>query len=218
MSKESNQKNSFIRALVQARMSSKRFPGKVLAPFQGQPIVMHLIKRLAEVLPKDHLVVATSNQASDDPLVYYVQQMEVSTYRGDLKNVFRRFQECLAQYPCEWFFRICADSPLLESSLLNKMIKLSKIHPEVDMVSNILKKTFPPGKNLELIKTKSFLSIQEENLSEEEKEHITRYLYNNLDRFKIANIESEKEISDDEKYSIDTVEDLLRLETMDYGK
>src|SRR5436190_24302869 len=99
-----------VRAFVQARMSSSRFPGKVLAPLHGQPLIRHVLERLAAVLPEQCIVVATSREASDDPLAAYLATLGVPVYRGELENVVGRFQRCLEAFPCEWLVRISADS------------------------------------------------------------------------------------------------------------
>src|SRR5712675_887192 len=98
-----------IRAFIQARMSSARFPGKVLAPLDGEPIIAQVIKRVSQAVGRDRITVATSDDRSDDPLACYVDQLGISVYRGSLNDVFSRFRSCLEAYPCTWFFRVCAD-------------------------------------------------------------------------------------------------------------
>ena len=103
-----------IRAFLQAGMSSRRFPGKVLAPLGNRPIIQpHWACRTS--LTADARNVLTSTDSSDDPLACYVQHLGVSVYRGELDNVAARFQACLREYPCTWFFRLCGDTPVARS-------------------------------------------------------------------------------------------------------
>ena len=114
-----------VRVFIQARMSSQRFPGKVLAPFNGKPLIAQVIWRLTQVISADAVVVATSMEPTDDPLAAYVRELGIAVFRGPLSNVFRRFQLCLETYPCTWSVRICADSPLPSSDLLQGVMALA---------------------------------------------------------------------------------------------
>ena len=131
-----------VRVFIQARMSSKRFPGKVLAPFNGIPILTCVIERVNEVIPSGRIVVLTSTDESDDPVVCYMQNAGISVYRGPLENVFERFQLCLREYPCSWFFRICADSPLLDNEILQTML-IRNDKSDVDLMCQCFPKNFP---------------------------------------------------------------------------
>src|SRR5687768_15528626 len=110
-----------IKVFIQARMSSSRFPGKVLAPVNGIPMISRVIDRVTHAFDRQSLVVATSIEASDDPLVLYVQSLGLNVFRGPLENVFERFRLCLTSNPCDWFFRISADSPFLNSHIFQLM-------------------------------------------------------------------------------------------------
>ena len=77
-----------VRAFVQARMSSARFPGKVLAPFRGRPILWHVVDRVARALPDVPRVIVTSTDASDDPIAAYAQAIDTACFRGPLDDVF----------------------------------------------------------------------------------------------------------------------------------
>jgi len=192
-------------------MSSRRFPGKVLAPFKGQPIIAHVIAQVARVIPLDRITVATSTEVSDDPLVCYVKSLDVPIFRGSLNNVFGRFHACLRAYPCDWFFRISADSPLLNSAILQQML-VYQDRDDVDLVTNVLPRTFPNGQSAEMVKTAVFLSIDRNGLTPYEKEHVTPFFYNHPDRFRIVNLESGDPGLADTSLAVDTLEDLDRLE------
>jgi spore coat polysaccharide biosynthesis protein SpsF len=201
-----------IRAFIQARMSSRRFPGKVLAPFNGQPIILRVISQVAQIVPAAQITVATSIEQSDDPLASYVQRLGISVYRGALDNVFERFQLCLRENPCSWFFRVCADSPLLDSNLFKTMLRYAS-DDRTDLVTNVQVRTFPRGCSLEMINAATFARIDPNQLqSADEKEHVTRVFYNRAENFEIINIESGAPELARESWAVDTLEDLLRLE------
>ena len=200
-----------VLAFVQARMSSKRFPGKVLAPFNGVPILTCVIERLSEVISSDRIVVLTSTNQSDDPLVSYMENAGICVYRGPLKNVFERFQLCLREYPCSWFFRICADSPLLDNAILQTML-IKSGEPSVDLITNVFPRTFPKGQSVEMLNADTFTSIDSNNLTREQQEHVTKIYYEKPENYKIINLESSGKGLSTINLSVDTIEDLYRLQ------
>src|SRR5258706_15848995 len=103
-------------------MSSRRFPGKVLAPFRGRPILRHVVESVMGALPDARPLVLTSDQASDDPIASYCERLRVECFRGPLEDVFGRFRAALLQHPCDWVLRICADSPLLDPKVLKAVV------------------------------------------------------------------------------------------------
>jgi spore coat polysaccharide biosynthesis protein SpsF len=202
-----------VRFFIQARMSSQRFPGKVLAPFRGKPLIAQVLGQVTQAVAADAVVVATSGEPADDPLAAYVREMGIAVFRGPLENVFRRFQLCLEAYPCTWFVRICADSPLLSSELLQGVMA-HRQRLDVDLITNVYPRTFPKGQSVEMLRAETFAAIPADLLTAEEQEHVTQYYYNNPDRFKILNLDSGNAELGKISFAIDTIEDLRRLEEM----
>ena len=127
--------NQDVRFFVQARMSSTRFPGKVLAPLHGRPLKDHVLARVSQAVPLDMITVATSTDESDDPLVAYIAQSGVSVFRGALEEVVVRFQQCLDQFPCKWVARVCADSPLWDPRVYDRTVSYTHLTlPPSDLV------------------------------------------------------------------------------------
>ncbi len=201
-----------INVFIQARMSSSRFPGKVLAPFNGKPIIKHVIERVAKAVPFDNIIVATSTELFDDPLVSYLKQLGVKVYRGPLYNVFERFQLCLKNHPCDWFFRVCADSPLLDFEIFKRMMPYAD-KTDIDIVTTTYpRRTFPVGTNLEMINSNTFKKINKNSLSSEEIEHLTKVFYNNPNQYKIIGVESGNPELALTSVGVDTINDLHNLE------
>jgi spore coat polysaccharide biosynthesis protein SpsF len=200
-----------VRAFLQARMSSRRFPGKVLAPLGGRPLIAHLIAHVARVLPLSQVTVLTSTEPSDDPLAWYIQELGVAVYRGALQNVAARFQSCLSVYPCTWFFRLCADSPLLDSTLLASFLPYGE-RKDLDLVTNVYPRTFPKGQSIELINAATFTALDARALSPEEQEHVTAVFYNRPHAFRLVNVSSHDPRQAGTSLAVDTLEDLHRLE------
>jgi spore coat polysaccharide biosynthesis protein SpsF len=202
-----------IRAFIQARMSSRRFPGKVLAPLAGQPLIRRLLEQVQRVFPLDQITVLTSTESSDDPLACYVRSLGVAVYRGELDNVAARFQGCLRAYPCSWFVRVCADSPLLDSAVL-QAISVHQERTDLDLVTNVYPRTFPKGQSVEMVNAETFAALNTQMLSVDEREHVTLVFYQQPQRFRILNVASRDPRQADLSFVVDTMDDLRRLETL----
>lgn len=198
-------------AFIQARMTSSRYPGKSLAPLAGSPVIKRVIKRVNKGLPQSEIVVLTTQETPEDPLFSYLQDEDVSVFRGHPTNVFRRFQLALREYPCENFFRICGDSPFLEPTLLQKAKEIFATD-DWDVVTNVCPRDFPAGKSVELLNANAFKEIGVETLSHSQTEHVTKYFYDNKEDYKIKNIKSPVSGEEYQSYAVDTLEDLKRLE------
>ena len=160
-----------ICAFVQARMSSRRFPGKVLAELHGKPLITHVLSRIERALPSIGIVVATSDDISDDPLALYLKNCGVAVFRGPLSNVFERFRRCSFEYPCDWILRLCADSPFLDARVLQAVASYADM-TTCDLVTTIFPRTFPKGHNAELIRVDTFMAIDMQELSTDDQEHV----------------------------------------------
>jgi spore coat polysaccharide biosynthesis protein SpsF len=192
-------------------MTSRRFPGKVLAPLNRKPVLYHVTSRVAEVVPSSRIVVVTSHDSSDDPIEAYTQALGLRLFRGSLDNVFDRFQSCLREHPCEWFFRVCADSPLLDAALFERALAILPREP-VDLVTNVQVRTFPPGRSVELLRAETFARINGEELTSSEREHVTRFYYTHPERFRIVNFTCPDSWRQETHLAMDTVDDPRRLE------
>lgn len=206
-----------VKAFIQVRMSSLRFPGKVIAPFRGLPVMAQLIQRISQVLEKNHIVINTTTDGVDDPLVVYAAHLGVQTFRGSPDNVFKRMRDCLQEHPCRWIQRVNGDSPLLDPGVIRKAISLID-SMDLDLITNAFPKTFPNGQTVELINAETFKNIDLDELSAEEKEHATKYFYNRADQYSIKNFESGNDDLVKLKMTIDTLEDLIRLEKVEEGE
>jgi len=198
-----------INIFIQARMSSSRYPGKVLAPFQGIPMIKQIIDRSKRSIFAAEVIVLTSNHESDDPLVAYVEKIKCKVFRGDLNDVFDRFQKGLIQFPCDYFVRVSGDSPLIETGLIDGMIE-KIIDKKYDFSSNVFKRTFPKGQSIEIVKSESFFKIKSADLTDREREHVMPYFYQHKEEYKYLLMESVEDFSH-LNMCVDTLEDLQSL-------
>jgi len=202
-----------IKVFIQARMSSRRYPGKVLAPFRGEPLIRHVVRAVEAVVPRSCLVVVTSTHVSDDPLAQYLQAIGIQVFRGPLDNVLQRFVLCLQSHSCKWVLRINGDSPLLWPEIVQLVVNRSEQFAG-DLITTIFPRTFPRGQNAELINAEALSVIAKEAIDPEDLEHVTPLFYRHPERFRILNIESGNTALAETSMAVDTIEDMLRLERL----
>jgi spore coat polysaccharide biosynthesis protein SpsF len=203
---------SEIHVFIQARMSSRRFPGKVLAPFRGRPILWHVVDRVARAVPNLPRVLVTSSDASDDPLAAYAASIELPVFRGPLADVLERFRLAARDRGARWLLRICADSPLLDGGVLRAVVAAHD--PAIDLVTTTAPRTFPKGSNAELISAEALAALPNAELTDDDREHVTRFFHRNPQRFRIENVESGDPALANLDLAVDTIGDLERLEAL----
>lgn len=201
-----------VAAIVQARMSSRRFPGKVLTPFKGVPILEHVLNAVESVLSRDRVILATSSDPSDDPIAAFAAGRDTKLVRGDLHNVLARLQLAARGCQAEWILRISADSPLLDPAVLQRVIGTAGA--DVDVVTTIRPRTFPKGRNAEMVRRRALLAVDAGGATPEEQEHVTPFFYHRPNEFRIRNVESGRPQWADLNLAVDTPADLERLERL----
>src|SRR5262249_51401276 len=140
-------------AILQARMSSTRLPGKVLADVAGQPMILRQIERLRRSRTLDELVVATSIDASDDPLAERLAAAGVAGFPGEAQAVLGRFCAVVRRYPqARNVVRLTADCPLADWTVIDAMMD-RHAQAGADFTNNTLpERTFPHGLDAEVVR------------------------------------------------------------------
>jgi len=199
------------RIFIQARMSSARFPGKMLAPFRGRPLIAQVLERFREGGLRSQVVVLTSVDPTDDPLADFVaDRCGVPVFRGELDNVVGRFQAALVDYPCEWFVRISGDSPLVDAALVQAMIGWAD--RDYDVVSNVVRRTFPPGQSVECVRSEVFCALRSGDLTPNQREHVTKVFYDRPDAWRMRSVVCAEPQWAGVRMVVDQLDDLRVLE------
>ena len=193
-------------AILQARMSSRRLPGKVLCEINGKPMIYWQLQRIYRAKNVDKVIVATSTDTTDDPLVDFLISEEVLYVRGSLDNVKERFDNVITQFPTESFIRLTGDCPLVMPSLIDDLVDAFH-EANVDYLSNTIKPTFPDGLDIEVVKTEAFRKLDNASLSKAEIEHVTYGLYSRTGQFTTQNFVNSQDLSN-LRWTVDYQEDL----------
>lgn len=198
-----------IYVIIQARMSSKRLPGKVIQIVNEKPLLIYLIERIRRA-NVDGLILATSVEKSDDPVFQLCQEAGIICERGPLDNVSLRIKEVLLKHGMDAFVRISGDSPLIDQSIVSNAVSIFK-NGEYDLVTNVLERSFPKGESIEILNSDVFLSAFPKVAEPEYCEHVMPYFYQNLGKNRIYNIHSGIDAGKIQ-LSVDTKEDIEMFE------
>jgi spore coat polysaccharide biosynthesis protein SpsF len=191
--------------VLQARMTSSRLPGKVLEPIMGVPMIGRQIERLRRSSGLDGLVVATSVDPSDDPLVEYLASLDVPVVRGSLDDVLGRFVAVLDEFTADVVVRLTADCPLTSPAVVGRVI--SAFGPDVDYVSNTLEPSWPDGVDVEVVRSSALRWVASHSYDEHEHEHVTLGVYRRPERFRCVNVADDIDLSS-LRWTVDNADDL----------
>ncbi len=206
-----------IVAIIQSRMTSARYPGKMLAPFLGKPVLANVVDRIKSSKISPKIILATSKNYTDEPLVLYAKHLGLDVVCGSHEDVYNRFILTLKKFKCEAFFRVCGDSPLLLPFLFDKAVSIYN-QSEYDLITNVFPKTFPSGMSVELIKTKTFIEMEKKITGKNDREHITQFFYRKSKEYKIYNIRCKYPLDTNLHLALDEPNDLIKLEEWDQSR
>lgn len=204
-----------IGAIVQARMSSHRLPGKSLRPLCGKPMLQYVLENLRQVGGLAGPIVATSIDRSDDPIAEFCERFDYTCFRGPLDDVAARFLQAATEHGLDAFVRLSGDSPLLDWRLVTRIVALF-LESGPDLATNVFPRTFPAGMSVEVVGTAVLEGTASEMSEALDREHVTRFFYRHPDRFRIENLEHKPERRDvhlaaDTPEQFDYLERIVRL-------
>jgi spore coat polysaccharide biosynthesis protein SpsF len=195
-----------VLAILQARYSSSRLPGKVLSPILGQAMLARQIERLRHVRNIDQLLIATSHEASDDCIEALAQDLGVFCFRGSLNDVLDRFYQAAKLFQPDYVVRLTGDCPLAEPSLIDAVIEAC-LRAQADYAANTLTPTFPDGLDAEAMTFDALETAWREAALPSQREHVTPFIYQHPMRFKLASVTQARDLSD-LRWTVDAAADL----------
>jgi spore coat polysaccharide biosynthesis protein SpsF len=196
--------------VVQARMSSTRLPGKVLLPILGKSLLECMIERLQMIKHEATIVIATSDHEQDDVLQTESDRIGVPCFRGSLDNCLDRHYQAGLKYAAEVVIKIPSDCPLIDPRIIDEVLGYYFAHEgDYDFVNNLHPATWPDGNDVEIMTMACIEKAWKEASRKLELEHTTPYIWENPDKFRIANItwSAGKDYSMSHRFTIDYPED-----------
>ena len=179
-----------VLAIIQARMSSTRLPGKVMRPILGEPMLSRQLERVRRSAELSRIVVATSSEPEDEVIAAFCRSADIGCHRGSLGDVLARYLGALHQFgPFETFVRLTADCPLIDPLLIDRAI-VSHRQAGSDYTFVQENWSFPKGLDVEVCQSRTLeaIALEAEGF---DREHVTSFIYARPERFKINAINQE---------------------------
>lgn len=177
-------------AVIQARTGSTRLPGKVMFPLSGEPVLAHVVRRVATAETVDEVVVATSTQQNDDIVARYAERFGATAFRGSEEDVLGRVHGAAADCDADLVVRITADCPLIDPDTIDHLVE-RVTRTNAQYVSNVRDRTFPRGLDTEVFTMASFDTVTAESTTDAQREHVTPFYRAHPERFDLADVTSD---------------------------
>jgi glutamate-1-semialdehyde 2,1-aminomutase len=175
-------------------MSSSRLPNKVLMPIMGTPMLELQINRLKRCKNIDRLVIATSIEPSDRSITELCDKIGVSCYQGSLDDVLDRFYQVAKENPCQHIVRLTGDCPLTDPKIIDEVISYY-LEGDFDFACNYLEPTLPDGLDVSVFRSSALKDAWDNALLPSEREHVTPYIINRPNRYKIGSYKHKSDLS-----------------------
>ncbi len=185
-----------ISAIIQARMTSSRLPGKVLMHVRRRPLLSYLVERLRFCNHLDRIIVATTTNIEDDPVESFCKNERIAVFRGQENDVLDRYYQAAKKNTVDHIMRITADCPLIDPDICDHAADIY-MTSKADYVAT--GPTYAEGMDCEILSFAALEDAWRHATLGSEREHLTLYLHNNPDKFRIIILQNR---SDDGRYRI----------------
>lgn len=195
-----------VNASIEARMTSSRLPGKVLMSLNNKPSLQLMIERVSKSQLIDNIIIATTINITDDPIVELCEKLKIKYHRGSEEDVLQRVLDAHKKYNSDIIVELTGDCPLIDPKIIDKCINYY-LNNKYDYISNCLERSYPMGMEVEIFSLKLLDKISKLTTRAEDREHVSTYFYKS-GKFNISNISAEPEfVWPDLGLTLDTIED-----------
>lgn len=201
-------------AIIQARIGATRLPGKVLKKLCGRTVLDHVILRVRRARRVDGVIVATTTELRDDPVIAECEHLNVPSFRGSEQDVLGRYFGAAQASGAEAVVRVTADCPLFDGTVLDEMLAVFS-GSAADYLSNVQRRTFPRGLDAEIFTFAALSRAHQEATHPHEREHVTPYIYQHPERFRLSSFEGPEDLSA-HRWTLDTPDDWRFIQSV-YG-
>jgi len=195
-----------IAAIIQARITSTRLPGKVLMDIEGRPMLWYVINRLKYSKKLNDIILAIPNTKENDILEKFAEDNKIKYFRGSEEDVLSRYYGTAKKFKCDVIVRITADCPLIDPEIVDLIIE-KHLNSNTNYTSNTLKRTFPRGLDTEVFNFEILEKVYKKAKNNSEREHVTLYIGNRPEIFRLASIKNRKNFSH-MRWAVDEIKDL----------
>lgn len=199
-----------VGAIIQARMTSSRLPGKVLMPLFGKPALERMIERVKLAKLLDEIIIATTVNETDDPIVQLCEKLDVSYYRGSEEDVLSRVLEAAKEFKLDTIVELTGDCPLIDPEHIDTLVMMHSKN-DASITSNALERSFSRGYDIRVFNTATLDRVNQEVDNPVDRQHVSTWMYLNPKGklgYKAVNWTAPKELNrPDIEVTLDTPED-----------
>lgn len=188
-----DKKNIKIVATIECRMTSSRLPGKVLMEACGKPLLELLVERLSRVKRIDAMVLATTTNKEDNPIVELAERLGVFSFRGPEHDVLNRVLGAARSVEGDIVVEITGDCPLLDPEITSQVIDFYLLN-ECDYASNLDPVSYPIGMDTQVFSTALLALADREGKSQEDREHVSWFIRRQPERFRKLHLPAPPEL------------------------
>lgn len=201
-----------VSCIVQARMTSKRFPGKVVAPLNGVPVLQRVLSRVKLIKDVDKVVCAFPEDPASKPILDICREMRVIAFAGSEADVLRRYYEAAKHVSAKWIMRVTADCPFIDPLVCHDVLEAA-IATDCDYASNVFPvRSFPKGLDCEVFGYDCLEAAYLNAVEDYDREHVTPWMQRTPGLDRISAIA--KKPDPDLNLCVDEPGDIKRLEAM----
>lgn len=204
--------------IIQARMASTRFPGKMIADLHGHPVIDWVLMRSLKAKTVGETFLATSTLSQDDILAERANLLKVPVFRGSESDVLSRYAEVAKQTEADLIVRVCADRPLIDPMLIDMAVNYFLENNQIDLAYNHISgdgQNWPRGFGVEVLRAKDLLHMHETQHERYFQEHVTPYMWQNQDKYVVKPVPCLNELNigiADIKCDLDTKDDFQLIQ------
>lgn len=213
LSKKIEPRNPDVVAIIQARMGSSRLPGKVLKEIGGEPMLYRVVSRVRHSQLIGQVVLATTIDASDDPVAEFCMSRGIPCYRGHIQDVLDRYYQAAILFNAQTVVRLTGDCPVIDPGEIDRTIS-AFFEAGVDFAANRLpppwKRTTPIGMDTEVVSMEALSRAWHEAKAAYEREHVMPYLYDSPGRFNTLLVDHDPDLGY-LRLTVDTPKDLVLI-------
>ncbi|MDB4281777.1 glycosyltransferase family protein [Paraglaciecola sp.] len=196
--------------ILQARVSSTRLPGKVLKLIIGKAMLAHQIARVQRAKLVDKIIIATSEDRSDDAIAQLCEHLSIPCFRGNLLDVLDRFYQASLAFPSEVIVRLTGDCPLIDSDIIDEVID-AHLNGSNNYTSNCEPASFPDGLDVEVFNYSALKTTWTNAKKPSEREHVTLFIRNHPELFSCGSVQHDTDLSN-LRWTVDEKEDFIFVE------
>ncbi|MCP3932292.1 MAG: NTP transferase domain-containing protein, partial [Bacteroidetes bacterium] len=177
--------------------NSSRLAGKVLKQINGLPMLYYMLQRVGKATKVERVILATSNERSDDVIADFCESQDVQCFRGQLDDVLDRYYQAAKFSKSDHIVRLTADCPIIDPSVIDKMIEVYK-KGNYDYIANTCPPegiTYPEGMDVEIFSFKALERAWKETKKPSDREHVTFYFWQNPEKFSVFRHDLSEDLS-----------------------